>query len=259
MDDFLTVCERAARAGGAVLLDWAEKFTVREKGPNDLVTEADLASQEAIRSILLSAFPTHRFLSEEDPVDSAPPAQDADRPRWIVDPLDGTTNYVHRIPEYAVSIALEQAGQVIVGCVFSPVANECYLAKRGGGAWLNGARLRASRVASLEDALVAVSFPPKIEPDSRALADFNQVIVRCQSLRRTGSAALNLCYVAAGRFDAYWARETKSWDVAAGSLMVEEADGRITGLDGRAFSLDRPQFIAAGTETLRQDLQRIAG
>ena len=274
MPDFLTVCEEAARAGGAVLLDWVERFTVREKAPADLVTEADVASQETVRRILLSAFPDHDFLSEEEPAvtDSAttagasagksansPPTAVESRFRWIVDPLDGTTNYVHRIPEFAVSLALERGGEVLVGCVFNPVAGECYTARRGGGAFLNGRRLAVSAATNLSQALVAASFPPKVEAGSRPLLDFNRVIIACQSIRRTGSAALNLCYVAAGRFDAYWARETKIWDVAAGSLIIQEAGGVITSFDGGPLRLDRPQFIAAATERLHRELRAIVG
>ncbi|HEV2968959.1 MAG TPA: inositol monophosphatase family protein [Pirellulales bacterium] len=269
MPDFLAICEQAARAGGAVLLEWADRFSVREKAPSDLVTEADIASQEVVRSILLTAFPDHDFLSEEDPVlpaiagqarDSARPAGQLNgRYRWIVDPLDGTTNYVHHVPEFAVSIALEQAGEVLVGCVFNPVAGECFTAVQGGGAFLNGRRLAVSQATELSHALVAASFPPKVEPGSRVLKDFAEVIVACQSVRRTGSAALNLCYVAAGRFDAYWARETKIWDVAAGSLLIREAGGLITGLDGAPFHLDRPQFISAATEHLHRQLRAIVG
>jgi myo-inositol-1(or 4)-monophosphatase len=270
MSDFLAICEQAARAGGQVLLDWEERFSVREKGPSDLVTEADLASQETVREVLLSAFPHHEFLSEEEPADVSSPGKanrtsaqsgDASPPtyRWIVDPLDGTTNYVHHIPEFAVSIALERGGEVLVGCVFNPVAGECYTAHRGEGAFLNGKRLTASRITELSKALVAASFPPKVEPGSRPLVDFNRMIVACQSIRRTGSAALNLCYVAAGRFDAYWARETKIWDVAAGSLMIQEAGGVITSLDGSPLRLDRAQFIAAGTEPLHRQIREIVG
>jgi myo-inositol-1(or 4)-monophosphatase len=268
MSEFLDICERAARAGGAVLLDWDERFSVREKGPSDLVTEADLVSQETVREILLSAFPDHEFLSEEEPAVAADPTDSAagqmadvqpPQHRWIVDPLDGTTNYVHHIPEFAVSIGLERGGEVLVGCVFNPVAGECYTAERGGGAFLNGRRLAASRVTQLSQALVAAGFPPKVEPGSRPLVDFNRMIVACQSIRRTGSAALNLCYVAAGRFDAYWARETKIWDVAAGSLMIKEAGGLISSLDGSPLRLNRPQFIAAGTESLHRQIREIVG
>ena len=260
MRDFLTICEQAARAGGAVLLSWTERFTVREKGPADLVTEADVASQETIRQVLLTAFPDHDFLSEEEALAAAsPPGPERERYRWIVDPLDGTTNYVHRVPDFAVSIALERAGQALVGCVFNPVSGECYTAARGGGAFLNGRRLAVSRTTDLSRALLVASFPPRVESGSRTLADFDRMIVACRSLRRTGSAALNLAYVAAGRFDGYWARETKIWDVAAGSLLVEEAGGLITGLDGSPFRLDRPQFIAAASAPLQREIQAIVG
>jgi myo-inositol-1(or 4)-monophosphatase len=269
MQSFLTVCEQAARAGGAVLLDWVERFSVREKGPADLVTEADLASQERVREVLLGAFPDHAFLSEEEPSGHGDLAEETvsggksgaatGRYRWIVDPLDGTTNYVHRIPEFAVSLALERDGEVLAGCVFNPVANECYTASRGGGAFLNGRRIAVSRATSLAQALVAASFPPKVEPGSRPLLDFQRVIVACHSIRRTGSAALNLCYVAAGRFDAYFARETKTWDVAAGSLLIQEAGGLITALDGRPLNLSRPQFLAAATPELHAELRAIVG
>ncbi len=253
MTDFLQVCEAAARAGGAILLDWAERFSVREKGPADLVTEADVASQTAIRRVVLDAFPEHDFLSEEDT--SATARQSGYR--WIVDPLDGTTNYVHHVPEYAVSIALERDGELLVGCVFNPVHGECYTAERNRGAFLNGRRLQTSGIDELEKALVAVSFPPRVRPDSIALSEFGRVIVRARALRRTGSTALNLCSVAAGRFDAYWARETKIWDVAAGWLMVHEAGGVVTNIDGSRCDLANPRFIAAGTEPLRRELQSL--
>ncbi len=254
MPDFLAVCEQAARAGGAALLDWVERFSVREKGPADLVTEADVASQEAVRRVVLGAFPDHDFLSEEEA-----PATKSGRSephyRWIVDPLDGTTNYVHRIPEYAVSLALERAGEVVAATVFNPVHGECYTAAKGNGAYLNGKRLHVSGVTELMQALVAASFPPKVAADSPVLTDFARIIVASQSVRRTGSAALNLCYVAAGRFDAYWARETLIWDVAAGWLIVCEAGGVMTALDGKPFRLDRPQFIAAATEALHGEIR----
>jgi myo-inositol-1(or 4)-monophosphatase len=264
MPDFLAICEQASRAGGSVLNDWVERFSVREKGPSDLVTEADFASQETVRKVLLSAFPDHDFLSEEEPSKSASEQVAAgksggQRYRWIVDPLDGTTNYVHGVPEFAVSIALEHAGEVLVGCVFNPVSGECFTAERGSGACLNGRRLAASRTTRLSHALVAASFPAQVEPGSRALTDFNRVVVACQAIRRTGSAALNLCYVAAGRFDAYWAHDTKIWDVAAGSLLIREAEGLITAFDGSPLRLNHPEFIAASTEELHRELRTIVG
>jgi myo-inositol-1(or 4)-monophosphatase len=254
MPDFLAVCEEAARAGGAVLQQWVERFTVHEKGPSDLVTDADFASQEAVRQILLKAFPDHDFLSEEQP---AAPGSVASEPRfrWILDPLDGTTNYVHRIPDYAVSLALERGGEVLAATVFNPVHDECYTAAKGRGAFLNGKRLHTSEVSTLENAVVAASFPPRIAADSPILADFMRIIVASQSVRRTGSSALNLAYIGAGRFDAFWARDTKVWDVAAGYLIVCEAGGVMTSLDGSPFRLDHPQFIAAANEPLHRELR----
>lgn len=256
MPDFLAVCEQAARAGGAALLDWVERFTVREKGPSDPVTEADLASQEAVRQIVLGEFPDHDFLSEEE-APAAGSARPEPRYRWIVDPLDGTTNYVHRIPEYAVSLALEKAGDVVAATVFNPVHGECYIAAKGRGAFLNGRRLHVSGVTELGSAVVAASFPPKVAADSPVMADFARIIVASQSIRRTGSAALNLCYVAAGRFDAFWARDTKIWDVAAGWLIVCEAGGVMTAFDGGPFQLERPHFIATATESLHREIHSI--
>jgi len=258
MPDFLAVCERAARAGGAALLDWVERFTVREKAPADLVTDADFASQEAVRRTVLEAFPGHDFLSEEEP---RSPGESRREPRycWILDPLDGTTNYVHGIPDYAVSLALSRGAEVLAATVFNPVHGECYTAAKGQGAYLNGRRLRASGVTELGHAVVAASFPPKIKPDSPIIADFVRILAASQSVRRTGSAALNLCYIAVGRFDAFWARDTKVWDVAAGFLMVCEAGGIMTGLDGRPFCLDRPEFAAAATEPLHRELRSLLG
>ena len=212
MSQFLETCERAARSAGQILLDWVDRFSPREKAPADLVTEADLASQDEIRRILLGEFPDHAFLGEEGGDRGTANAQY----RWLVDPLDGTTNYVHHIPHYCVSIALECRGQLVCGAVFDPVSRECFTAEQGSGAFLNGRKLAVSQVQNIEEAVVVVSLPPKVEPGSRDLAELTRVTIACQAIRRTGSAALNLAYVAAGRFDAYWGGNTKPWDVAAG-------------------------------------------
>ena len=247
------VCEAAARAGGAVLLDWAGRFSVREKGRADLVTEADLASQEIVRERLLSAFPLHGFLGEEN---SSIPSRDAGY-RWIVDPLDGTTNYVHGIPNYCVSIALEQEGRLVVGAVFDPVGEECFTAAAGQGAWLNGQPLRVSELTQLDQAVVAMSLPPDIERDDVELRQFLEVVVKAQSMRRMGSSALNLCYVAAGRFDAYWSSSTKVWDIAAGVLMVREAGGLVISPEGGELDLHRPRFVAASSQPLADELRSV--
>jgi myo-inositol-1(or 4)-monophosphatase len=260
MSDFVSVCEKAARAGGKVLLDWQGRFGVKEKGPADLVTEADLASEKCIREIVLGEFPDHQFIGEEDQFsgdDSASGGVGArsDSPyRWLVDPLDGTTNYVHQFPIYSVSVALERAGKVIAATVFNPVDGQCYVAAAGQGAHLNGERLSASRVSRLHEALVAVSFGPRTEADSDEVARFLRVLPRCQAIRRFGSAALNLCYLAAGRIDVYWASTTKVWDIAAGVLMAQEAGAIVTGLDGSPFDLANPRFAAAATQPLYDEL-----
>jgi myo-inositol-1(or 4)-monophosphatase len=253
--EFVSVCERSARAGAAVLLEWRGRFRAREKGPSDLVTEADEASQEAVRRVILAAFPDHDILGEED---SAPLVRRSAY-RWIVDPLDGTTNYVHGVPQYGVSVALEHDAKLLAGAVYDPSADECFAAARGDGARLNGEPIRASATSDLSSALVAVSFPARVEVGSRPMQDFEKVIVRARGVRRTGSAALNLCYVACGRFDAYFARETKAWDVAAGALLVVEAGGTITGIDGQEFCVDRPQFLAAGSAKLHAELHALVG
>jgi len=253
--DFATVCEQSARAGAEVLESWKGRCFAREKGPSDLVTEADEASQEAVKRTILKAFPGHDVLGEEDQAT----LQRTSRYRWIVDPLDGTTNYVHGVPHYAVSVALEHEGRLLTGVVYDPSADECFTAVRGEGAWLNGQSIRAGGTTDLALSLVAVSFPAQVLAGSKPLNDFEKVIVRCRAVRRTGSAALNLCYVACGRFDAYFARETKAWDVAAGGLLVSEAGGTITGIDGQPFSVERPKFIAAGSAKLHADLLALVG
>ena len=252
-DDFREVCERAARAGGQVLLDWMGKFEIREKGPADLVTDADLASQEIVQQTLLGAFPLHGFLGEEN---KSIPSRDQGY-RWIVDPLDGTTNYAHGIPAFAVSIALERAGEIVVGCVYEPVRNDCYLAVAGQGATLNSRPLRVSTITDLSKAVVAMSLPPQLTRDSRDLAEFIEVALVVQSMRRIGSAALNMCYVAAGQFDAFWSTNTKIWDVAAGVLLIQEAGGLVTNLQGGPFSHTPPHFLSAATPQLHGELLRL--
>jgi myo-inositol-1(or 4)-monophosphatase len=253
--DFPKICEQAARAGAVALAGWKGRFHAREKGPSDFVTEADHASQAAVRETILAAFPDHDVLGEEDEA----PLVRRSAYRWIVDPLDGTTNFVHGVPHYAISVALEHEGRLLVGAVYDPSADECFTAIDGQGAWLNRQPIRASGTAELGSALVSVSFPARVEKGSRPLQDFEKIIVQSRAVRRTGSAALNLSYVACGRFDAYFAHETKAWDVAAGALLVREAGGMITGIDGRPFSVERPKFIAAGSAALHAQLFELIG
>ncbi|MDA1051042.1 MAG: inositol monophosphatase family protein [Planctomycetota bacterium] len=252
MHDYIRVCEDAARKGGAVLLDWQGRINPREKAPKDLVSEADLASQQVIYEIIHDAFPDHDFLGEEgDPVEHERRESEF---RWIVDPLDGTVNYVHRLPAFSVSVALEHRGQPQAGVVYDPIADECFSAVRGEGAFLNGVKISVSSCESLRTALVAASFSAGVSRESEEISRFIDVLVECQTLRRLGSAALNLAYLAAGRIDAYWATSVKVWDVAAGLLLVQEGGGHTSGIEGEPFVLARPQFAAAATSALHEEL-----
>lgn len=257
MSDFLDVCQRGAREAGALLLERMGRVEVQSKGRADLVTEADFASQELIRQVVLNAFPDHVLLGEEDLPGASAEAGEAAY-RWIVDPLDGTTNYVHQVPHFAVSLALEHLGEVIVGAVYNPAADECFTAERGRGAWLNGRPIRTSQVATLSEALAAVGFPAVVTRESPDLRMFLAALEVCQAIRRTGSAALNLCYLANGRFDAAWSYCTKIWDVAAGILIVREAGGAVTSPEGEAFDLARAHYLAAANPQLHSELSELA-
>lgn len=251
LDKWLAVCESAARAGGQELLHWRGKFKSRENAPSDLVTDADVASQVTVRRVIEKEFPDHAFLGEES--ESHRPGR-AGQLTWVVDPLDGTTNYVHGYAQYAVSVALVRGAEILVGVVHDPVRDECYTAAHGQGAKCNRQPLRVSRVRSKGEALVAVSLPARVISDSPDLADFVTAAQCCQAARRTGSAALNLAYVASGAFDAFWATHIHPWDVAAGVLLIREAGGVVTARHGGAFDLWRPKFLAAATPELHADL-----
>ncbi|MEX0938070.1 MAG: inositol monophosphatase family protein [Pirellulales bacterium] len=250
MSQLVNVCEEAARAGGKAIQQFRGPLGVREKGPSDLVTEADLASQRAIRRIVETAFPTHGFVGEEEGATQRPDAEYC----WVADPLDGTANFVHGLPQYSVSVAVERDGVVQAGAVYDPVAEECYTAIRGGGAYLNGIQLRTSRVEQIGQAMLAISLPPKVKPESVDMRDLVEITQHCQAIRRMGSAALNLCYLAAGRIDGYWAAVIYPWDVAAGVLAVCESGGVVTARDGGPFDLWRPAFLAAATESLHAQI-----
>ena len=231
----------AARRAGAVLLDWRQRFAVREKGRFDLVTDADVASQEAIKSYLQTHFPDFGFLGEEDPTWSS---LAEGRPTWIVDPLDGTTNYVHDCPVYAVSIGLMQGDAALVGVIFDPTRSELFQAAAGSGAWLNGQQMHVSSAASLEEALLSTGFPPDLRGQEQSLKTWRYLSLRTQSLRRTGSTSLNLVYVAAGRHDGFWAGQAFAWDVAAGLVLIREAGGIVSKLDGTAYDPRVAQVLA---------------
>ncbi len=250
MASYLEVCEKAVRLAGEVLVEMLGRVTVKEKGPADLVTEADHASQETVRRTVLAAFPDHDFLGEEDGPGGSP--RPAAALRWILDPLDGTTNYVHQVPHFCVSLALAHENDVLCAAIFDPLLGECFTAERGRGAFCNGRRIRTSGVHRLDGALAAVGFPSVVRRDSPDLRLFAEAAVSCQAMRRMGSAALNLAYVACGRFDLAWSFTTKVWDIAAGKLLIEEAGGRMTRMDGSAMPLAHGPFLASAGGILHQ-------
>ncbi len=232
--------EAAARAAGRIILDKLQtSYQVSHKGKVDLVTEADLQAEERITSAIRSAFPLHRIVGEESGIGK----QESDY-IWYVDPLDGTTNFAHGYPHYSVSIALQYRRRTVLGVVFDPGRDELFSSELGAGAYLNGERLSVSSVREPEAALLATGFPYELEQRPRALAFLGKLLSDIQGIRRDGSAALNLSYVAAGRLDGYWELSLHPWDCAAGALMVEEAGGRVSGLGGRAFDIQRPEVLA---------------
>lgn len=248
LDTYLDAAIEAARRGAAELERWRGKFSVREKAKADLVTDADTASQTAIKSFLLAQFPGHGFLGEEEcvgkSIDDVRTAKDAP-PTWVVDPLDGTSNYAHAVPCYAVNIALLIDGEGVVGVTFDPRLNEMYTAAKGGGAFLNGERIRVSKAATVADSLLSTGFPSDYEKQKKNLVAWAQVSAHSQALRRTGSTAINMAYVAAGRFDGYWCFDNWAWDVLPGAVLIQEAGGTLTTLDGGPFDPFRPDLIAS--------------
>ncbi len=244
--ELLEAAQHSARIGGQVLRDWAGRFTAREKRPSDLVTEADLASQQAIHDFLRREFPTHRFLGEEGlSVESSESTC-----RWLIDPLDGTSNYVHGFPYYCVSVGVERDGQLTAGAVYDPTRDELYSAALGEGATCNGEPIRVSDHSELESALCMASLPAKTDRHDPAVQRFLKVLEEAQHVQRTGSAALNLCGVARGRIEAFWSTSLHAWDMAAGVIIVTEAGGQVTGTRGQPFCVDLPDVLASNGSSL---------
>jgi myo-inositol-1(or 4)-monophosphatase len=242
--EYVQSAVEAAQRAAAVLENWRRRFHIREKGRFDLVTEADLASEQTIREFLSRRYPDHRFLGEEDKSSQVRPGSDAP-PTWIVDPLDGTTNYVHDCPMYCVSIGLQVAEELVVGVILDPSRPELFKAAKGLGAWLGDRRLSASRIVCLEEALLATGFPANMCGREILLDWWRYFGLRTQALRRTGSTALSLAYVAAGRFDGFYAFDNHAWDVAAGVVLIHEAGGTVTNMDGSPFDPFTPDQLAS--------------
>ena len=247
MHPYQTIAVRAARAAGDFIvrhLDRLDTLTITEKGRNDLVSEVDRGAEERIVSIIRKAYPDHAILAEESGA-STGQGTGADT-EWIIDPLDGTTNFLHGFTHFCVSIAVRHRGQIEHGLIFNPVQQEIFSASRGGGAQLEGRRVRVSPRRELRGALLATGFPfREIDQLDEHLDILRTLSPKCGALRRTGSAALDLAYVAAGRLDGFWEWSFKPWDIAAGALMVREAGGIVTDEAGTQDFIDSGNVVAA--------------
>jgi myo-inositol-1(or 4)-monophosphatase len=249
--DPLTTALSAAREGAAVLLEHAHRpLEIQEKGRRaDIVTVADRASERAVIARLHADFPNAAILAEES--GSAPGTSDE---RWVIDPLDGTTNYAHGYPLYCVSIAYERAGELLAGVIYAPALNECYAAERGSGARRGDQPIAVSSIDRVGDAMVCTGFhPADYERNARYFA---RASARAQAVRRDGSAALDLAFVACGRFDGFWEFDLHAWDVAAGTLLVREAGGSVTRVDGGPTHLDARSILATNAR-IQSELQGV--
>jgi myo-inositol-1(or 4)-monophosphatase len=235
----------AREAGRFLLKKLHGHFTVSHKGTVNLVTDADIGAEQMIVSRIKSAFPNHSILAEE--IHNTGYDKGSGSPcKWIIDPLDGTTNFAHGYPVFSVSIGLEMAGELEWGIVYDPTRDELFNARRGGGSFCNGIALRVSRTESLLLSLLATGFPYDIQNSQQNnLNNFCAFAVRTQGIRRAGSAALDLCYVAAGRFDGFWELKLNPWDCAAGFVIVREAGGMVTNFRGQPASISGREVVAS--------------
>ncbi len=235
--------ETARDAGRLLLEKFGRRLEISKKGDIDLVTEADLACEELIVERIRSHFPKHAILAEES--GETVVADGADRWKWIIDPLDGTTNFAHGYPCWAVTIALEHNGDVVAGVTFDPTRNELFAAEQGRGATLNGKPIRVSETERLADALIVTGFPYDFKRRQDFARHLTQFLLSSRGVRRDGSAAIDLAYVACGRFDGFWEEGLNPWDMAAGVLLIEEAGGQVTGYDSSKFSIYKPPILAS--------------
>lgn len=234
-----TLLEALARAGKILRASLADRRVIAKKSELSLVTAADKAAEEAILDLLGKRFPDHATLTEESPPRGSSPS------RWIIDPLDGTTNFAHTFPVACVSIAFEHEGRLEIGGVLDPFRDELFLAERGGGATLNGKPIAVSPTRTLSESLLATGFPyDRRERPDEYLAVFKTFMMKAHGIRRTGAAALDLCYVAAGRFDGFWELKLNPWDKAAAMVILEEAGGRLSNFSGEPLTLEEIQNVA---------------
>jgi myo-inositol-1(or 4)-monophosphatase len=234
-----------ARDAGLILAErmGRKSLQVTNKGVIDLVTEADLAAERFLIERIQTHYPRHAILAEESGATHS--VEHASEFKWIIDPLDGTTNYAHGYPVFCVSIGLEREGRIILGVIYDPVRDEMFAAERGEGATLNGRRIRVSEVEEVGRAMVCTGFPYDVRDRGDFARHFSHFIMHAQAIRRDGSAALDLAYVACGRFDGFFEEGLRPWDVAAGVLLVEEAGGRVTHFNGQPFDIYTPPILAS--------------
>ena len=241
-EDLKRVALKAVKEGAAILMEYLGKVkSINYKGDINIVTEADQKSEQKIISIIKDTYPDHRILAEEtgDSGHSSPF-------KWIIDPLDGTTNYAHGYPCFCVSIAIEFEEEIICGLICDPAREELFTAQKGKGAYLNGSPITVSSTDQLNTSLLCTGFPYDVreEMDSN-IHHFRNFLMKAQAVRRDGSAALDLCYIAAGRFDGFWEQKLHPWDVAAGSLIVSESGGKLSTYGGDPFSIYLPEIVAS--------------
>ncbi len=255
MTNFLSVARDAALKAGAILRENIDGIRqISYKGDINLVTEMDMRSERIIVQTLQAAFPDHGVIAEEETL-----IRNGSDFLWIIDPLDGTTNYAHGYPCFSVSIGLQHQGEVIVGVVYDPMRGELFSGQKGEGAWLNEKQIRVSPVDLLIRSLLATGFPYDRKVSEKNNMDyFHELLMASQEVRRDGSAALDLCSVAAGRFDGFWELKLKPWDVAAGSVIVREAGGIVSDLAGKGVGLDAGEILASNGRIHQQLVEALS-
>ena len=245
---FLQPMQELAREAGALLMSYFGKVSIEYKGEADLVTQADRASEKLIVERIRRQWPDHDLLGEE----GSRTEQGSDY-HWYIDPLDGTTNFAHGYPVFCVSLGLDFKGERIAGVIYDPSRDEMFAAAQGSGAQLNGRPIHVSKTARLAESLIATGFPSHKRHKNPNIHFYHQLTLRSHGVRRAGSAALDLCYVACGRYDAFWEFNLNSWDTAAGVLLVQEAGGTVSNFSGGPFSIDSREVLASNT-LLHQEL-----
>lgn len=246
MKPALNIAISAARAAGQIILrnmDRIHDLKVHSKGANDFVSEVDYQAEKSIIAVIQKAYPSHAIIAEESG------QQSGDECEWIIDPLDGTTNYLHGIPQFSVSIAMRENNKLQLGVVYDPFKEELFCASRGEGATLNHRRIRVSRQNDISGSLIGTGLPYRTDQELDVyLATLSALLARTSGIRRAGSAALDLAYVAAGRFDAFWEFGLNIWDIAAGVLLIQEAGGLVSDMDGGQTFMHSGDIVAANPQ-----------